>query len=54
MEAQTLGMPHLPIVVIPHPLGGLKPEEVEERAKGAVEEIVNTIVLPVHELKQRE
>jgi len=54
MEAQTLGMPHLPIVVIPHPLGGLKPEEVEERAKEVIKETVNTIFLPAHKLKQRQ
>lgn len=51
MEAQTLNMPHIPILVIPHPLGGLKPQEVEERAKGVVDEIINTIFLPVHTLK---
>jgi hypothetical protein len=46
MEVQALRMPHLPMVVIPHPLGGLKPEEVEERAKGAVEEILKNHLPP--------
>ena len=32
MEAQALQMPRLPIVFIPHPVGGLKPKEVAERA----------------------
>jgi len=40
MQAQALGMPFLPIVVISHPLGGLKPEEVKERARKAAEEIL--------------
>jgi hypothetical protein len=31
----------------------LKPEEVEERAKGAVEEILKTIFLPAPKLKER-
>jgi hypothetical protein len=48
MEAQALKMPHLPIVIIPHPLGGLKPEEVAERAKVAFQEIakISTIRPP--------
>jgi hypothetical protein len=54
MQAQALRMPHLPIVVIPHPLGGLKPEEVRERAERAVEEILNAIFFPVPKLKERE
>ncbi len=32
-------MPRLPIVLIPHPVGGLKPEEVAERALVALHEI---------------
>jgi hypothetical protein len=39
MEAQALQMPRLPMAVIPHPLGGLKPEEVAEKAKIAFQEI---------------
>jgi hypothetical protein len=40
MEAQILRMPRLPIVTIPHPLGGLKPEEVAGRAGLAFQELV--------------
>ena len=54
MQAQALRMPRLPIAVIPHPLGGLKPEEVEGRAKGAVEKILNAIFFPVPKLKERK
>jgi hypothetical protein len=39
MEAQALQMPRLPMAVIPHPLGGLKPEEVAEKARLAFQEI---------------
>ena len=40
MEARSLQMPRLPIVLVPHPLGGLTPGEVEERARVAFQEIV--------------
>jgi hypothetical protein len=43
MQAKTLKMPRLPMVIIPHPLGGLKPEEVVERAKIAFIETVKTL-----------
>ena len=39
MEAEALQMPRLPIVSIPHPVGGLKPEEVAKRASVALHEI---------------
>jgi len=38
MQAQALQMPHLSMVIIPHPLGGLKPEEVAQRARIAFQE----------------
>jgi hypothetical protein len=43
MQAKTLRMPRLPMVIIPHPLGGLKPEEVAERAKIAFVETVKIL-----------
>jgi len=43
MEAQALRMPFLPMVSIPHPLGGLKPEEVAEKAKVAFQEILSIL-----------
>ena len=39
-ESRNLGMPELPIAIIPHPLGGLKPEEVKLRAQQALEQVV--------------
>lgn len=39
-EARALGMPALPIVVIPHPLGGEPPERVQARGEGAVEGVI--------------
>jgi len=43
LEAGTLGMPRLPLAIIPHPLGGLKPGEVAERAEIAFREIVKNL-----------
>lgn len=33
LESQALGMPDLHFELIPHPLGGLKPEVAEERGR---------------------
>ncbi|MBC7779612.1 MAG: hypothetical protein H7125_05835 [Proteobacteria bacterium] len=32
-QCRALGMPDLPLFVIPHPLGGLTRDEVEQRAE---------------------
>ena len=39
-------MPGLPIVTVPHPLGGLKPEEVHRKAEMPIEEIVHVLTTP--------
>jgi len=43
MEAKALQMPRLQIVTISHPLGGLNPEEVADKAGLAFEKILNTL-----------
>ena len=42
-QAMVLGTPDLPLVKIPHPLGGLSLEQVEGRALIAVPQIVKLI-----------
>lgn len=42
-EAEALGMSTLPIAVIPHPLAGLPPEEVERRADVVLEEVIHVL-----------
>jgi hypothetical protein len=42
-QARVFGVPDLPLVLIPHPLGGLALEEVRERAGHAVPQIVKLI-----------
>jgi hypothetical protein len=39
-EARTLGMPELPIVVVPHPLGGEPLEKIQARGDAAVDAVV--------------
>jgi len=43
MQARTLCMPQLPLVTIPHPLGGLKPEEVIQKANLAFQAVVEIL-----------
>lgn len=42
-QAKTFGVPDLPIVIIPHPLGGLTLDKVEERARVALPQIMKLI-----------
>ena len=40
-QARLQGMPHLSLVVVPHPIGGLREEvvtEIADKSLGAVEE----------------
>ena len=39
-EAEILGIPGLPLVIIPHPMAKRRPDEVAEIAAGAIDEIV--------------
>ena len=42
-QAKVFGVPDLPLVVIPHPLGGLSLEQVEGRAHVAIPQVVELI-----------
>ena len=42
-QARTFGVPDLPLIEIPHPLGGLGIESVQGRAEVAVPQLVNLI-----------
>jgi len=45
-ESRTLGMPDLPLAIIRHPLGGESREAVTERARIAVEQVVQGLTQP--------
>ena len=42
-QSRVFGVPDLPLVVIPHPLGGISLEQVEGRALVAIPKIVELI-----------
>lgn len=49
-EAQALGIQALPLALIQHPLGGLKPEAVEKRAHSVVDAIQALLVTSREEI----
>ena len=42
-QARVLGVPDLPLVTIPHPLGGLSIEQVQGRALVAIPQVIELI-----------
>ncbi len=44
LHARILGRPGFKPVVVPHPLGGLGPEQVAQRAAAAGEQIVAALI----------
>jgi hypothetical protein len=44
--ATSLGLPSLPLVIIPHPLSGLNPPQVQAKAEQAVEDIIRALTTP--------
>ena len=42
-QSRVFGVPDLPLVVIPHPLGGISLEQVEGRALAAIPQVVELI-----------
>jgi len=45
-ERQALGMPDLPVVAVPHPLGGERPERMLAKAEQAIEAIAGFLTSP--------
>ncbi|MDZ7726898.1 MAG: hypothetical protein U5Q44_01170 [Dehalococcoidia bacterium] len=43
LEAQQRGMPDLHYVVVPHPLGGLKPEAMHDKAAPVRDELLRLL-----------
>ncbi len=42
-QAKVFGVPDLPFLIIPHPLGGLSIEKVEERAQAVLGQLTKLI-----------
>jgi len=43
VEAQALGMANLPMVIVPHPVGGIPLEQVAKKANNALEAMVKAL-----------
>ena len=39
-----LGMPNLPLVIVPHPIGGISAEEVIAKADGILDKVIARLV----------
>lgn len=51
-ESKNLGMGSVPIAVIPHPLAGNKPDEVQKKAEAIAEEVIAILTQPADKLAQ--
>jgi hypothetical protein len=51
-ERRALGMPGLPIVVVPHPVGGIPPETARAMGDGAIEEARRALTLEAEALRR--
>lgn len=51
-ECRSLGIPGLPLTIVPHPMGDVSEEIVQERARNAVPEIVRILTADREELAE--
>ena len=52
-EAESLGMPWLPMALVAHPLGGQKPPAIREKAASALDQVVTILTASEHDLMTR-
>jgi hypothetical protein len=45
-EVRVLGLKDLPITFVPHPIGGLKPDLVRDKAEAAASDVVTALTQP--------
>jgi hypothetical protein len=43
LQAKAMGMPDLPVVLIPHPLGGIPVEQALAKAHNVVDEVATCV-----------
>ena len=53
LQAQSLGMPNLAILTVPHPIGGIDLKEVVKKADDALEEMIEVLTMPREKLAER-
>lgn len=52
-EAESLGMPSLPIAQVDHPLGGQQVETIRQKADGALDQVVSILTMQKDDLANR-
>lgn len=52
-EAESLGMPGLPIALVPHPLGGQKAVQIQEKAAAVLSQVVDILTTSEAHLMER-
>ena len=45
LEAEQRGMPGLRYIVVPHPIGGIQHDEVVDKARAAIPDLLSTLNL---------
>ena len=45
-ESKALGLPQLAILFLPHPIGGISPDEVVRKADNAIDEMITLVTMP--------
>jgi hypothetical protein len=45
-EREAFGAPDHPVLIVQHPIGTVKPEEVDKRADAAFEKLVEILLVP--------
>ncbi len=46
-------MPYAPVVVVPHPIGGIDLKEVARKAEDALEDLIKALITPREKLAER-
>ena len=46
LEAKNRGLEGLPLALIPHPLGGIREDEVRKKADLAIESVLKALTVP--------
>ena len=52
-EVAVLGMANLPMVIVPHPIGGIDLKEVEKKADDAFEDMITALFVPQGESSEQ-
>lgn len=52
-EAESLGLPALPLALVPHPLGGQQPDHIRAKADKVLAQVVAMLTTPASVLMQR-